>query len=189
MDNPLQDRRTATEWASVGQVIEIAEKISSFSGLAAIVEGDLAALETDKMPANWRERIVAGQLEFGFADIEKRVPTVTGSATVEVDAVCQRCLQPFLLPLRIEPRLILLELEETAAGYEDFEVWELDQKTLRPQDFVEELLIMAMPFAAKHDNMANCKAFSKTEENVEEMKTPFAALRLQMQQNEKDPDW
>ena len=189
MGNPLQDRRTAAEWASLRQVIEIAEKISFFDGLAAIVEGDLGALEAGKMPANWRDRVVVGQLEFGFADVDERVPTVTGSATVEVDVVCQRCLQPFLLQLQIEPRLLLLEPEETEIGYDDFEVWELDQKSLRPQDIVEELLIMAMPFSAKHDNMANCKAFSMTEDGAEGMKTPFAALRLQMQQDEKDPDW
>ncbi|MDH5584054.1 MAG: hypothetical protein OEY82_09330, partial [Gammaproteobacteria bacterium] len=45
MGNLLRDRRTAAEFASVGQVIEFVEKIGSFAGLAAIVEADLAALE------------------------------------------------------------------------------------------------------------------------------------------------
>ena len=47
MGNPLQDLRTAVEFASVRQVIEISEKISSFDKLSEIVEADLAALARD----------------------------------------------------------------------------------------------------------------------------------------------
>ena len=60
MGNPLRDRRTVVELASVGQVIEIADKISSFENLAGIVEADLAALDPDKMPPDWRESVVRG---------------------------------------------------------------------------------------------------------------------------------
>jgi len=192
MGNLLQDHRTATEFASVGQVIEIADKISSFESLASIVEADLAALDPEKMPTGWRESLVTGELQFGFADAAGSVPTVTGSAMVEVGAVCQRCLEPFQLKLGIEPRLLLLDEQQAADGYEDFEVWELDEQTMRPQDIVEELLIMAMPFSAMHDNMADCKAFLSTDssdnEGAEKLVKPFAALRSQMTQNEKDPN-
>ena len=92
MGNPLRDRRTASEWATVGQVIEIAEKLEGFEQLASIVEADLAALEADRMPPNWRDSIVAGRLEFSFADAQARVPAVDCELSVTVDAVCQRCL-------------------------------------------------------------------------------------------------
>ena len=52
MGNPLRDRRTAAEWASVGQAIEITEKVGAFEGLAAIVAEDLAALEPDHRPGD-----------------------------------------------------------------------------------------------------------------------------------------
>ena len=190
MGNPLQDRRTAADLASVGQVIEIADKLSSFEGLASIVEADLAALDPDKMPSGWRDSAVLGELQFGFADAEKRIPVVTGRATATVGAVCQRCLEPFRLQLEIEPKLLLLEMEQSDGGYPDFEVWELDEQTVRPQDIVEELLIMAMPFSAMHDNMADCKAFTSVEssdDDAEKLVTPFATLRSQMTQKEKDP--
>ena len=74
------------------------------------------------------------------------------------------------------------------AEFDDYEVWELEEDTLRPLDVVEELLIMAMPFSAKHDNLADCKAFSAAIENVTEIRRPFAALGAQMKQVEKDPD-
>ncbi len=184
MGNPLRDQRTAAELASVGQVIEIAEKISSFDGLSAILEADLAALESDKLPAGWHDSVVLGELHFGFADARESVPAVSGSAAVTVDAVCQRCLEPFKLGLTIEPKLVLLDENQASDDYDDFEVWELDDEAFRPLDIVEELLIMAMPFSATHDNMADCKAFSFDDDDEEpKMIRPFAALGSQMKQD------
>lgn len=183
MDNLLRDRRTAAEWAALGQAIEFHEKISGFEQLASIVRGDLAALEADKMPPDWADSVVAGALEFGFADAQRSVPTVRCAATVTVDAICQRCLEAFRLPLETEAELLLLEPQETAQWYEDREVWELDGKTLRPRDIVEELLIMALPFSAMHVDSASCSALLASADNSEELKTPFAALRAQMIQD------
>ena len=109
MGNPLRDRRTAAELASDRQVIEIADKISSFDSLASIVEADLAALDPDKMPSGWRDCAVLGDLQFGFADEKRRIPMVSGDVKADVAAVCQRCLEPFQLQLEIEPQLLLLE--------------------------------------------------------------------------------
>jgi uncharacterized metal-binding protein YceD (DUF177 family) len=192
MGNPLRDRRTAAEFASVGQLIEFNEKIVSFGGLAAIIEDDLAALEPARMPSEWREREVSGWLQFGFVDVAGRVPIVSGSATTNIDAVCQRCLEPFQLRLSVEPKLMLLDSEQFIDGYDEFEVWELDNPALRPQDIVEELLIMAMPYSAMHVRMGECNAFSPAKpskvEGGKELKRPFADLRSQMMQNETDPD-
>jgi uncharacterized metal-binding protein YceD (DUF177 family) len=192
MGNPLRDRRTAAELASVGQVIEFTDKVSSFEGLAAIVEADLAALDPARMPSDWRESAVSGQLQFGFVDVAGRFPMVSGNATTHVVAVCQRCLEPFRLKLSVELTLLLVDAEQIVDGYEEFEVWELDEPALRPQDIVEELLIMAMPFSAMHDRMAECKAFLPAEasddEGVQDLKRPFAALRSQMTQNKTDSD-
>jgi uncharacterized protein len=188
MANLLRERRPVAEWASVAQVIEIAEKIGSLKGLAEVVAADLAALDAEKRPSGWRESVVSGELQFDFLDPERRVPAVTGSATTEVSVVCQRCLEPFRLTLAVEARLLLLEKQETVDGYDGFEVWELEEKTLRPQDLLEELLIMALPFSAMHDNMAACKAFSSEDEGVDELTRPFAALRSRMERNDNGPD-
>ncbi len=183
MANPLRDRRTAADWATVGQVIEIAEKLSSFEQLASIVEADLAALGSDMIPAHWRDSEIVGTLEFGFADDQRRLPMVRCAATMTTDAVCQRCLEAFRLPLEVEASLLLLELEQTAEGYDELEVWELEEQELRPQDIVEELLIMALPFSAKHVDSASCKALYSEPREREEKTKPFAALRAQMTQD------
>jgi len=184
MGNPLRERRSAAEWSAGSQTIEFAEKIGDFEQLAAIVEADLAALDADKIPATWRDAVVSGRLEFGFADAQRMLPTVACRAEVTVDAVCQRCLEAFRLPLEAEANLLLLALEQDADGYDDYEVWELEETLLQPQDIVEEMLIMALPFSAMHTESTACKALVPgTAARDEEMTTPFAALREQMAQD------
>ena len=183
MANPLRDRRTAADWAAAGQVIEIAEKISGFEQLMSIVGADLAALDAAKAPDQWRDSLVTGSLEFGFADARGKLPRVRCSIAATLHAVCQRCLEPFELTVECETDLLLLGLEEVAEGYEDQEVWELDESMLRPLDIVEELLIMALPFSAMHVDLESCTALSSEPDNREKMTTPFAALREQMTQD------
>ncbi len=181
MGNPLHERRTAAEWSAASQVIEIAEKIGVFEQLSAVVEDDLAMLDADKIPADWRDTQVTGRLEFGFADAQQQLPRVQCRVATNVHAVCQRCLEPFRLPLEAEASLLLLDMEQDADGYDDHEVWELEEKLLRPRDIVEELLIMALPFSAMHTESAACRTLSaESEGSVEKMTTPFAALREQM---------
>ncbi len=184
MGNPLRDRRTAAEWAAGSQVIEFADKLGDFEQLSAIVEADLAALDDDSLPAGWRDAPVAGRLEFGFADAQRTLPCVNCRVETTVDAVCQRCLDAFRLPLEAAVGLLLLEFDQEADGYDEFEVWEVEDRLLRPQDIVEELLIMAMPLSAMHAESAACKALSSdVDDGAEEMTTPFAALREQLAQD------
>ncbi len=184
MGTPLRERRTAAEWAAGAQVIEIAEELGNFEQLSAIVGADLAALDAAKMPADWRASAVEGRIEFGFADAQQQLPTATLNVAATVDAVCQRCLEAFRLPLEAEANLLLLELEQTAEGHDEYEVWELEEKQLQPLDIVEEVLVMAMPFSAMHVDSASCKALAPvTQASDEETTTPFAALREQMAQD------
>ena len=181
MGNPLHERRPAAEWAAGAQIIEIVGKISDFEQLAAIIEADLAALDVARIRGGWRDSAVSGRLEFGFADARRTLPTVACRAGAVVDAVCQRCLEPFRLPLDVGAALLRLEFEESVEGYDEYEVWELEEPLLRPRDIVEEMLIMALPFSAMHTESSACRALAPAEEaGAEEMTTPFAALREQM---------
>ena len=90
MGNPLRDRRTPQELAASGQLIEIAEKIGNFGELSRIVGADLETLDPDKLPPDWRDADVVGQLRFGFADAQGRLPALEGEVAVRIDAVCQR---------------------------------------------------------------------------------------------------
>ena len=184
MGDPLHQRRTAAEWAAVTQAIDFELKIDDFQQLPAVIEADLAALDADKVPVKWRESVITGRFEFGFADAQQLLPSVSCRVAVTVDLVCQRCLEAFRLPLEVEAELLLLEFDQEAPGFEDYEVWELEEPLLRPLDIAEELLVMALPLSAMHVESAACRALTaRGQEGAEEMTTPFAALRAQMAQD------
>jgi len=180
MRDLLRERRSAPEWAASGQVIEIADKISSFGRLTEIIRRDVETLSPDNRPVDWREAQVTGRLCFGFADAQKRMPALEGYVAATVDAVCQRCLEPFQLPLEVKLELLF------AAGPDDFvdtrgyDVWELDEDRLRPLDIVEEVLVMAMPLAAMHVDDAACKGLQGEAPAESSTARPFASLRAQM---------
>ena len=179
MGNPFIERRTPKELASAGEVIEIAEEISSFARLSASVEADLGALDPDKMPAGWRDLRVVGQLKFGFSGASGELPAMQGEAAVETYAVCQRCLEPMLVSLRAEFKYLLADGE-----YDDYEVWELEERTVRPIDIVDEALVMSIPMSVLHEGSEDCRRMTAGEEPGEEKIRPFAALREQMEQED-----
>jgi len=184
MGNPLRVRRPIAELAAKGQVIEIAEKIGNFERLAGIVEADLGALDSDKIPPDWRESLVTGRLEFGFADAQQQVASLVGEVAVTVDAVCQRCLEPFRLPLSAELRLLPATVDQGVSAGADFELWELDDPMVCPAEIVEEVLIMAMPLSAMHDAAAACREFRPADDDVGRTTKPFAALKARLERNE-----
>lgn len=184
MDDLLRQRRTPHEAAASGQVIEISGKISDFPELTKIVAADLETLGGDKPSSDWRDRKVAGQLEFGFADAQGTIPALKGRVSATIEAVCQRCLEPFELPLQTEFALAFAD-EQSAAG-EEYEVWELADGELSPAGIVEEILIMSIPFAPMHANDARCIETDERLVAADEKTTPFANLKAQMERAKKN---
>jgi len=183
MGNPLRDRRPVADLAARGQVIEIADKIGSFDRLARIVEADLSALDPDKIPRGWRDAEVVGRLRFGFADAQQRVVVLEGSIEVTVDAVCQRCLEPLRLPLYAELRLLPTIPGQHVAAGAGFDVWELEDDSVRPADIVEEVLIMAMPLSATHDAADDCTGVTGLAQDETRTTRPFATLKARLDDN------
>ena len=181
MGNLLRDRRTASEWAASGQTIEFSEKINSFKRLAGIVENDLEALDPDKLPPDWRDNVVAGQLSFGFAAAHGGVAALDGRVSATIDAVCQRCLESFRVPLEAELRLLFAGDKSAPDDDDGHEHWELDEEKLRPLDIVEEALIMAMPLTAMHVDDEICREPDAAEIDSGEKIRPFAMLKSQME--------
>jgi uncharacterized metal-binding protein YceD (DUF177 family) len=183
MGNPLRVRRPVAELAAKGQVFEIAEKIGSFERLSGIVEADLATLDPDKIPEFWRDSLVTGRLAFDFADAQRQVASLEGEVAVTLDAVCQRCLEPFRFTLSAELRLLPTKAGEGVSAGADFELWELDDEMICPAEVVEEALIMAMPLSAMHDTVDECGGYEPADEQVEQTTRPFAELRSQLDQD------
>jgi len=166
--------------ASTGQAIEISEQISEFPRLSEALDRDLGQLEAAQRPAEWRTLPVTGRVRFDFADAQSEDVTAEVEATAVVPLVCQRCLEPFEHRLEAKARLLLLRGGDHP-GREGFESWELDEDLLRPLDLVDELLVMAMPFAAKHARDAECGAVVEEAAAPEETVRPFADLKAQLE--------
>ena len=187
MGNPLHEYRTPFDLAESSQLVEISSKIGDFDRLTEIAGANLAALDANRIPQNWRDREVRGELCFGFVDAQSRVPALEGHLAASLDAVCQRCLEPFVLPLKTELRLIFDGEQAGQKDGEDYEVWELDDQRLDLAELVQEALIMTIPFVTMHDDDASCSVTAVADEKSDEqekMTLPFANLKKQMQQED-----
>ena len=183
MGNPLFDRKSASDLGAAGLVIDFNEKLGSFERLAAAVEKDLSALDAGQRPESWRDAPVSGHLAFGFSAEQSHVATLTGSVGAQVDAVCQRCLEPFAVTLSAPIGYLLQPSGEAVCDQEGFDTWELDEPTLRAADLVDEVLVMTLPLSARHER-EDCKAVDTKPVPAEEMTRPFADLRAQMAEDD-----
>ncbi|MDJ0759714.1 MAG: DUF177 domain-containing protein [Woeseiaceae bacterium] len=145
----------------------------------------MSALDDGQMPENWRESVVSGELVFGFAAQQPQAVTLTGHVDATVDAVCQRSLEPFSVPLSAELKLLLQAPGDDAPDLDGFDVWELEETTFRPVDIVDEVLVMAMPMIARHDVADSAQAEPEAE-LAEETTRPFADLRKQMDREDNE---
>jgi len=187
MANPLLQRAAPEVLARRRQVIESVEKLSGFERLAEIVANDLEALDKGAESPDIRALPVSVRMEFAWADAQQRWPRVAGSASVTVPAVCQRCLELCEIEILANLDLLLLRARDARSADIALEVWELEQDALRPFDIVEEMLVMAMPLAAKHANIEECgvapQAGDKSPCMEKDTIRPFAGLKKQIEQS------
>jgi uncharacterized metal-binding protein YceD (DUF177 family) len=185
MRNPLLDRSTPRELAERGQVIEKQQELQVFAHLTEVVAADLSSLDEDEVPGKWRQAPVEIRLVFGWGDSRQQIPVANGRVRARIPAVCQRCLGLLELTLDVELRLLFTGPDRVTGAADDYEVWELEEATLRPLDILEEALIMAMPLSALHGPGEACE--SPTEASVADSADavrPFADLRSQMRQKD-----
>ena len=122
------------------------------------------------------------RLEFGFADLAETLPAVSGRVSATTVAVCQRCLEVTELDLKSEFRYLLAHGKHS--DVDGFDVWELDEPSLRPSELVEEVLTMALPLTAVHERSELCgplaKQLDEVPDNANEPVRPFSDLRTLM---------
>ncbi len=185
MAHALADQNSPIALARSRQAFDFKGRISDFDRLAAVVRADLAALDPAEWPARWQNSPVRVELDFGFADVREALPQVTGSATVSVPAVCQRCLELCHVNISASIRYLLLEAGRESAEASGYEVWELDGDRFRPSELVQEVLLMNLPVAARHDSAEDCGSLvariDTAEQDDASSTRPFADLRTRLQ--------
>jgi uncharacterized protein len=104
-----------------------------------------------------------------------------GEISTEIAAVCQRCLEPFELPIRTSLKMLLMKSTEATAALSEFEIWEVEGDAIRPIDIVEEALIMALPLSVMHASREQCGPLADNVTNAnKETVRPFVNLRALM---------
>ncbi len=181
MANPLLDHALPAELAERGQVFEFKGRIGDFPRLVEIVEADFEAAAEQRPPREWQRAPVDIRLGFAWADSRQEIPAMEGEISTEIAAVCQRCLEPFELPLRTTLRMLLMKSSEATTALSDFEIWEVEGDTIRPIEIVEEALIMALPLSVTHASREECGPLAEnvTDEKKETVR-PFGNLRSLM---------
>ena len=101
--------------------------------------------------------------------------------------MCQRCLEVFAAPLEIDSKLQFVRDDATPVQ-SGCEAWELEEAVVRPLDLVDELLVMALPFAAMHDDVDCSGGVTLDAPVTEETVRPFAELRAQMEAASRPED-
>ena len=116
------------------------------------------------------------EVEFGVDALGMRYVEVRAEA--ELPLLCQRTLERFLHPVRIDQRLGLITDEsQEAALPEGVEPLLLDASgELNPAGLVEDELILAVPVVPIDPASAEIEAEWPEDAEVEEKPNPFAAL-------------
>jgi len=181
MSNPLTDPALPAQLADSRQMIETKGKLTDLHRLRELVEADLASLASGLTPKKWRRAPIDIRLAFGWADARHQIPALEGQISAKIDAVCQRCLEPFELSLDAQLKLLLLMPGGETAAFEEYEIWETAEDTVRPLDIVDEALVMAMPLSPAHEDSTMCGPLAaKLKSEESKMVRPFANLKSQM---------
>jgi uncharacterized protein len=189
MSNPLLDRVLPQELAERRQVIEFKGKVDDFERLREIVEADLGSIDLANRPRTWRDAPVETRLEFAWLDPNRGRPAATGEVRASVTAVCQRCLEAFVMPIDISIRIVFADraAADEALMESDAETWELDEDTVRPLDIVEESVIMALPLAPVHASSSECGPLAGSiAVSAPDKVRPFADLKTRMDESQAD---
>ena len=105
---------------------------------------------------------------------------IQGALTGEMGLQCQRCLQPMTWRFSLEPDVVLVDPSGPLPALGDAqEVLELGPDgLLRPAEFVEEEILLALPLAARHED---CRARLPHEFEAgggdRDAENPFAVLQ------------
>lgn len=133
-----------------------------------------------------------GQVEarFSFHEVQE-FPALQGAVATQVQVVCQRCLEPFTLPLEAELKLAFVASEEDESKLPaDHEAVIIDDSRQSLRELVEDELLLTFPLVPMHpvgdsDCRPAAKVLSEAEaeglvevpEVAEVTTQPFAALK------------
>ncbi len=164
------------------------------AGRAARLAGEvpLEALPrvTPLLTCGEREDTVSARLDFE-TDARGRV-YVSGEIKASLTLLCQRCLEPVRLPVSSSFRVAVRPASVDGVDPQGFDSFDGGDEGLLPAELLEEELLLALPFAPRHNSVVDCgklaqrragadetgpAAASGQDKETAQAKRPFAVLK------------
>lgn len=120
------------------------------AGLALV--GDVAFKQMPRLSAMIANRDGAAAVDLHFGVDEQGLRHIYGRINGEIELICQRCLQPLLLPVIIEVHLGIVASEAAAerlpAHYDPLQVGD---DPVSVGELVEDEILLALPSFPRHE--------------------------------------
>jgi uncharacterized protein len=136
--------------------------LEALGGRQGELEGELELARLPRLAGLLSSKAgsVRASLQFRQRGLGMLAATLELATTVEL--TCQRCLEPFALPIAERTELLFVEPGEAGTSIpEDVEPIELDDGRLLPARLIEDELIVAIPLVPKHARIEDCGSLAQ----------------------------
>ena len=156
------------------------------------LEGSLPLASLERLQ-EWAPPEEVVRVRLRFETDSGRRPVMEGTFSTALTLVCQRCLQPMLMPLDGEFRVFLVRSLDEADRLDDsMDVLQVAERAMRLKDIVEDEVLLAVPSAPLHP-WGECRAEQAPQSPLEDVgqqseqrPNPFAALAALKQNYDTD---
>lgn len=128
------------------------------------------------------DKLVIVNLE--FTRNETGLAVIKGQIKAEMQMICNRCLDATALNVETQTEVVLVGSDAQAERLqESFDIWLVEDQKLVLIDFIEDELLLSMPFVIAHEECEPARKLIEAlpeeefNEEQEEKDNPFAALK------------
>lgn len=151
-------------------------------------ELDLHAMQRLSSLLNTASGRVKVRIKAGIDEGDVRF--LRGDLDTVVELICQRCLTPMALALKVAFRLGLVHTEAEALNLpNDYDPVYVPNEGLTTSELIEDELILALPFAPCHADQSQCEANGYTapdKPSTTSKPNPFALLSTLLPNSDKE---
>jgi uncharacterized protein len=136
--------------------------LEALGGRRGELEGELEIARLPRLAGLLHSRAGSVRASLQFRQRGLGLPAATLELATTVELICQRCLEPFELPIAERTEVMFVEPGEAGASIaEDVEPVELDDGRLLPAQLIEDELIVAIPLVPKHARIEDCGSLAR----------------------------
>lgn len=131
-----------------------------------------------EMLVEGEDELVDVRLE--FTKTNTKLPVVTGQISVELQMLCNRCLNASSVTLEHELEVVLVTTDSHAEELQQgFDTWLVEDKQIFLRDFIEDEILLELPIVVAHDECQTSKELIEAmpEDEQQQDENPFAALK------------